>query len=173
MSMRNDLSQVSGVSPIASALTLQTSASTPPNAPAASATHFFSSIGSPTSNAWPWVRTPLPAKALAAAATSSPLRAQSATLAPSAANRSQIARPMPLLPPVTRAFLPFNPRSMIASPLDAVPIGCADPDGSVALHLLPIARAFERGGGLVDRRLVEMLADQHQPNRQPLAHAAG
>ena len=53
------------------------------------------------------------ARALTVSATSPALRAQIATSAPSAARCSATARPMPLVPPVTRAFSPLKPRSMM------------------------------------------------------------
>src|SRR6185437_15270160 len=74
-----------------------------------------SAAASVTSNALPHAGTPFSAIARTAAATSSALRAHSATLAPSLANISAIARPMPLLPPVITTFFPFNPRSMASS----------------------------------------------------------
>src|SRR5438309_795185 len=171
MSVRNDFSQVSGVSPTASALTLQTIVSMPPSSAAAPSIQPFSASGSATSIALPHDLTPFAERLLTTLPTSSALRAQIATLAPSAANSSAIASPMPLLPPVTSALFPFNPRSMIASVMRRpapIPAGRL-----VRLHLLPVAGAFERGGSPIDRRLVEILADQHQPDRQPVAHAAG
>src|SRR5882757_620279 len=171
MSVRNDFSQVSAVSPTASALTLQTMVSMPPNWAAAPSIQPLSAAGSATSIPWPHDFTPLADRFFTTLPTSSALRAQIAMLAPSAANSSAIARPMPLLPPVTSALFPFNPRSMAASV-----------DGMAAslwrgrlhrLHLGPVARAFECRGGAIDGRLVKILADQHQPDRQAIAHAAG
>jgi len=49
MSVRNDFSQVSAVSPTASALTLQTMVSIPPSAAAAPSIQLFSAAGSATS----------------------------------------------------------------------------------------------------------------------------
>src|SRR6266700_4372513 len=98
MSVRNDFSQVSAVSPTASALTLQTMVSIPPSSPAALSTHCFNATGSATSIAPPHDLAPLPANAFTTLPTSSALRAHIATLAPSAANSSAIASPMPLLP---------------------------------------------------------------------------
>src|ERR1700736_1687663 len=115
MSVRNDFSQVSGVSPTASALTLQTMLSMPPSSPAAPSIHCFNAVGSATSIALPHDLTPFAANAFTTLPTSSALRAQIATLAPSSANSSAIASPMPLLPPVTSTLLPFNPRSIVAS----------------------------------------------------------
>src|SRR6516162_2394928 len=158
MSVRKAFSQLSCVSPTESALTLQTTQSMPPSSAAAPSTQPFNAVGSATSNPLPQALTPFAAKAFTTLATSSPLREQIATLAPSVAKSSAIARPMPLLPPVTSTFFPFSARSIAAS---------------VALHLGPVARAFERRGGAVDGRLVVILADQHQPDRQTLAHAAG
>src|SRR4051812_16490142 len=119
MSVRNDFSQVSGVSPTASALTLQTMVSTPPSSAAAPSIQPFRAAGSATSIALPHDLTPFAERPLMTVPTSSALRAQIATLAPSAANSSAIASPMPLLPPVTSALFPFNPRSMVASIMGA------------------------------------------------------
>src|SRR5215467_1018060 len=114
-SVRNDFSQVSGVSPTASALTLQTTVSMPPSFAAALSTHPLSAAASATSIASPHDLTPLAASAFTTFPTSSALRAQIATLAPSSAKSSAIASPMPLLLPVTSTFFPFSPRSMAAS----------------------------------------------------------
>src|SRR6185312_13634482 len=94
MSTRNDFSQVSALSPTASALTLQTSASTPPSCAAASPTHVFSAAGSATSTALPHDLTPFPASEAATPATSSAFRAHMATLAPSSANSEATASPI-------------------------------------------------------------------------------
>src|SRR4051794_19768511 len=146
--------------------------SMPPSAVAAPSIQPFSAAASATSTAAPHDFTPFAESPFTTLPTSSALRAQIATLAPSAANSSAIASPMPLLPPVTSALFPFNPRSMVASL--AVAAACADAGRPpVRLHLLPVAGAFERRGGPIDRRLLEMLADQHQADRQPVAHAAG
>src|SRR5882724_8450198 len=115
MSVRNDFSQVSGVSPTASALTLQAMVSMPPSSPAAPSIQPFSAAGSATSIALPHDLTPFAARPFTTLATTSALRAQIATLAPSAANSSAIASPIPLLPPVTSTLLPFNQRSIVAS----------------------------------------------------------
>src|SRR5258706_9682707 len=173
MSVRNDFSQVSAVSPTASALTLQTRVSIPPSSPAAASTHCFNAAGSATSIAPPHDLTPFVANAFTTLPTSSALRAQMATLAPSSAKSSAIARPMPLLPPVTSALLPFNPRSMIASPLMMTRPASRGQAASFDLHPGPVACAFERRGGFIDRRLIVVFADQHQPDRQPIAHPAG
>src|SRR6476661_4107534 len=96
-------------------------------------------------------------------------------MAPLAANRSAIARPMPLLPPVTSTFFPFNPRSIVAS-VDMIPPDAAASRAAgrfVDLHLGPVACALERRGGAIDGRLVVVFANQHQPDRQAVAHAAG
>src|SRR5258708_13251001 len=83
-----------------------------------------------------------------------------------------MASPMPLLPPVTSAFLPFNPKSIVAS-VDDAPDGAAcryarRQATSLTLHFGPIARALERCGSAIDGRLVVIFADQHQPDRQAL-----
>jgi hypothetical protein len=65
------------------------------------------------SKAVPNTLPPCAASAAAVSATWSALREQNATSAPSAANSSTVARPMPRLPPVRITFFPFNPRSMV------------------------------------------------------------
>src|SRR5215213_10901131 len=76
------------------------------------------------------------ARSLSTAASSAfrPL-AMTATLAPSDANVSAIASPIPLLPPVTTAFDPAKPRS-IASPSVSIPGRC-DPRDHGAFHAHP------------------------------------
>src|SRR3712207_5968934 len=44
--------------------------------------------------------------------------------------------------------------------------------GAAPSQLPPVARPLERVGGAVDRRLVVVAADQHQPDRQALAQPA-
>src|SRR5437868_345875 len=172
MSTRNDFSQVSGVSPTANALTLQTMVSMPPSSSAAPSIQPFSATGSATSIALPHDLTSFAARPFTALPTSSALRAQIATLAPSAANSSAIACPMPLLPPVTSAHFPFNPRSMVASVTEMGGPPSQSAGRLVGLHLLPVAGAFERRRRPIDGRLVEILANQHQADRQAVAHAA-
>src|SRR5258705_12888 len=58
MSVRKDFSQVSGESPTARALTLQTSASSPPSSAAVAAIQSLSAAPSATSSAWPKAFTP-------------------------------------------------------------------------------------------------------------------
>src|SRR3954464_4462428 len=176
MSVRNDFSHVSAVSPTASALTLQTMVSTPPNSRAAPSIQSFSAAGSATSSPLPHDFIPFAASALTTLPTSSALRAQIATLAPSSANNSAIARPMPLLPPVTSAVFPFSPRSILPSLIAANRcLPAVAPAGSIlpGLHLGPVACRLERGGRAVDDRLVVVLAYQHQTDGQAIAHAAG
>src|SRR3954465_5501860 len=175
MSVRNDFSQVSGVSPTASALTLQTMMSIPPNSPPPPSIHPFNGAGSATSNPLPHDFTPLAASALTALATSSALRAQMATLAPSSEKSSAIARPMPLLPPVTSTLLPFSPRSIVLSPDNAMMALPAATYGRQRsrLHLPPVACCFECGGSAIDDGLFVVLAYQHQSDRQATAHPAG
>jgi hypothetical protein len=79
--------------PTASALTLQTIVSMPPSSAAASSTHCFSATGSATSIALPHAFTPVVAINFTTPSTWLELRAQIATLAPSAANSSAMARP--------------------------------------------------------------------------------
>src|SRR3954447_24840244 len=108
--------QFSSVSGMASALTLATTTSRPPNDAAESSTHAVSASPSPTSTTVP--RTvPLPLSAAWVAVTSSGSRAQKATCAPSARNPSTIARPIPRVPPVTRTCFPLSFRSIRRSHL--------------------------------------------------------
>jgi hypothetical protein len=100
--------QKSGSGPMASALTLATSTSMPPNRSADAATQAVSASPSATSTAVPATSWPAARSSSSALDTSSAVRAQNATFAPSAANPSTTARPMPLVPPVTRATRPFN-----------------------------------------------------------------
>src|SRR5438552_18898313 len=172
MSVRKDFSQVSGVSPTASALTLQTMVSMPPNSAAAPSTHVFNATGSATSIALPHALTPFTANAFTTLPTSSALRAQIATLAPSAAKSSATASPIPLLPPVTSTFFPLSPRSIAASVRVRRPAFRANrpPD---ELHLRPVACALECGSRPIDGRLVVIFAYQHQADRQAVAHPTG
>src|ERR1700722_12998425 len=149
MSVRNDCSQVSAVSPTASALTLQTRISTPPSSAAAPSIHCFSAVGSATSVGLPQTLTPLSCRALTTLLICSACRAQIATLAPSAANRSAIARPIPLLPPVTSAFLPFSPRSMLHSSVEM-------PQYSVCSIVIAAPRPRPAIGSLADQCTVAM-----------------
>jgi hypothetical protein len=68
-----------------------------PSAAAASATQARSALASATP---PQLFTPLPVSAITVSSTAASWRAQSATLQPSSANSSAIARPMPRVPPV-------------------------------------------------------------------------
>src|SRR6516165_3160462 len=172
MSVRNDFSQLSAVSPTASALTLQTTMSIPPSSAAAASIHAFKAPGSATSSPRPDALTPFARRDFTAFATSSALRAQIATLAPSPVKSSAIASPMPLLPPVTSTLFPLSPRSMAASVRKLRPASFRESRPRDELHLGPVAGAFERRGSPIDRRFVAMLADQHQADRQSIAHPA-
>src|SRR5215469_2281266 len=103
--------QLASSSGMASALTLATTMSRPPNPAAVSPTHCRTPAWSETSTQRPVTMPPRPVISSAARATSSAVRAQNATAAPSPASVSTMARPMPLVPPVTRARNPFSPRS--------------------------------------------------------------
>src|SRR5215475_2743472 len=85
ISVRKDFSQLSGVSPTASALTLQTMVSIPPSSVAAPSIHAFSAVGSATSSPRPQALTPFALRDFTTLATSLALRAQIETLAPSSA----------------------------------------------------------------------------------------
>ena len=116
MSTLNSCCQASSPGVTASALTLGTTMSSPPNSSATSSTHWRTAGPSPTSSARPEARTPVAASAETASSTSASVRAQIATSEPSAASSFAIALPIPLVPPVTSDFLPFKPRSMMSSP---------------------------------------------------------
>jgi hypothetical protein len=90
------------------ALTLGTRMSMPPRCFAEAATQARNASRSATSSCWPKAVTPRVASALTVSSTSAWLRAQIETSAPSAANCSAMARPMPLVPPVIRAFRPVR-----------------------------------------------------------------
>ncbi|MNL46346.1 hypothetical protein D3C87_1690500 [compost metagenome] len=92
-----------------------------------------------------WVRsadtqpTPMPASleiSAAVCASVSGLRAAMVTATPSRANCSAQARPMPRLPPNTKAVLPLIPRSMPNSPLT-----CCKPRGDAAPKRISIGPA--------------------------------
>src|SRR3954469_23624755 len=89
--------------------------SSPPSSVAASTTQAVSASPSATSSARPDALMPRARNAATVASTSPALRAQIATSVPSAAKCSAMARPMPLVPPVTRAFFAASPRSMIVA----------------------------------------------------------
>ena len=103
--------QFSSPGPIASALTLATTTSIPPNRSADAATHSASATPSATSSAVPATSAPRPRSSSSAVSTSAFVRAQNATRAPSATSASTTARPMPFEPPVTSAVLPVSCRS--------------------------------------------------------------
>src|SRR5690348_8067678 len=103
--------QLASSSGMASALTLATTMSRPPSSAAVSPTHCRTPASSETSTQRPVTMPPRPVISSAARVTSAAVRAQNATEAPSSASVSAMARPMPLVPPVTRARNPFSPRS--------------------------------------------------------------
>ena len=107
--------QLSSSAPIAKALTLATTISMPPKSAADLATHALRLSALPTSATEPITLLPEADMALAASATSVALRAQKATFAPSLANVSAMARPMPLVPPVTSARKPLSCMSIYVS----------------------------------------------------------
>ncbi|MGY4427595.1 hypothetical protein ACVWWO_000072 [Bradyrhizobium sp. F1.13.1] len=112
MSVENSFSQLSSSCPIDSALTLATTMSMPPSLEAMSSTQALSAGPFETSTELPYAAMPLALIAVTAVSTSAWLRAQIPTSAPSAANVSAIALPIPLVLPVTRTFAPLSPRSM-------------------------------------------------------------
>ncbi len=91
---------------------LLTRTSTRPSAPCAASRKDFSASALPTSQLAANTLTPSPAMACRTSSSASAPRAQIATFAPSRAKPSAMARPMPLLAPVTMTPLPFSPRSM-------------------------------------------------------------
>src|SRR5690349_5737204 len=107
--------QLASSSGMASALTLATTMSRPPSSAAVSPTHCRTPASSETSTQRPVTTPPRAVISSAARSTSAVVRAQNATAAPSSASVSTMARPMPLVPPVTRARSPLSPRSTAAS----------------------------------------------------------
>ena len=108
--------QFSAWSGIARALTLATTMSRPPSWSALSVTQRRMPSSSATLVACPITVPPRSVSASAAAVTSAAVRAQNPTAAPSARNVSTMARPMPRVPPVTRARSPCKPRSTCRLP---------------------------------------------------------
>src|SRR6476469_4932332 len=105
--------QFSALSGMASALTLATTPSSPPQASAVPETHAASAAASRTSTADPIAVAPSAVSAACVSATAAAVRAQYATAAPSASSPSTTARPMPRVPPVTQNRLPDSPRSIV------------------------------------------------------------
>ena len=101
---------------MASALTFATTMSTPPSAPAASSTHFCMPCSSATSRTCPATLRPCLVNASTVSVTSAAVRAETPTAAPSADSASTMARPIPRVPPVTRARRPCRPRSTSLPP---------------------------------------------------------
>src|SRR3954451_23726318 len=109
--------QFSSVSGTAIALTLATTASRPPIRSAAASTQPVSAAPSRTSSWTPRTPAPRPASPFSVVSISPASRAQNSTVAPSSANASTIARPMPRVPPVTSTRGPVSWRSMAESDL--------------------------------------------------------
>src|SRR4051795_552495 len=130
--------QFSSVSSVASALTLATTASIPPSRSAAAPTQAVSAPPSRTSSCTPRTPAPRPANAFSASSISAESRAQNSTAAPSSANASTMARPMPLVPPVTSTREPASCRSMR---------GLLFSEGSGAGAQLGVQAAVGRGRG--------------------------
>src|ERR1051325_10807523 len=148
---------------MASALTLATTMSRPPSAAAVSATHWRTPSASATSRQRPVTTPPRSVSSTAARATSASVRAQKATEAPSSASVSTMARPMPLVPPVTRARSPFSPRSMCFPPLTRGRGQLAQPP----VHaLVRVGRGQQALAHLRDRAVV----DVHHVGQRALAH---
>src|SRR6478609_6701556 len=142
--------QFSGLSGIASALTLATTPSMPPSAVKLLFTQPVSAAASPTSTALPITIPPSPASADWASATESGVRAQYATAAPSDNSPSTTARPMPRVPPVTRKRFPDNPRSMIFPPFSSVGDGSQRSCRTAQLAVNPAVGRCGRQQPLVD-----------------------
>src|SRR3954463_7194535 len=104
--------QFSSVSGTAIALTFATTASRPPIRSAAASTQPVSAAPSRTSSWTPRTPAPRPASPFSVVSISPASRAQNSTAAPSSANASTIARPMPRVPPVTSTREPVSCRSM-------------------------------------------------------------
>src|SRR3954454_20345687 len=132
--------QFSSVSGTASALRWATTASMPPSRSAASSTHAVSPGPLRTSTCTPRTPAPRPARAFSVASISAASRAQNSTAAPSSANASTTARPMPLVPPVTSTREPVSCRSMEI-------LFSVSEQGRGALPQLGVQAAVGRGRG--------------------------
>src|SRR3954447_25244509 len=117
-STSKEVYQFSSVSGMASALMLATTASSPPSRRAAASTQSVSAAPSRTSSCTPCTPPPRPASSFSVDSISPVSRAQNSTAAPSSANASTIARPMPRVPPVTSTREPLSCRSMTESVLE-------------------------------------------------------
>src|SRR4051812_18414527 len=115
-SVSNPVYQFSSVSGTAMALTLATTASMPPRRSAAASTQDASATPSRTSSWTPRTPAPRPASSFSVVSISPASRAQNSTVAPSSANASTMARPMPRVPPVTSTRESFSCRSMTGLP---------------------------------------------------------
>src|SRR3954447_10129489 len=115
-SVSNPVYQFSSVSGTAMALTMATTASMPPRRPAAASTQDVSAVPSRTSSCTPRTPAPRPASSFSVVSISPASRAQNSTVAPSSANASTMARPMPRVPPVTSTRESFSCRSMTGLP---------------------------------------------------------
>src|SRR4051794_20656869 len=96
----------------APAETLETTMSSPPSSCADRSTKAARAAGSVTSTGSACTVAPCSRRPAATLSRASAPRAHSASAQPSSARVSAIARPMPRLPPVTRARLPVSSRSM-------------------------------------------------------------
>src|SRR3954453_1261418 len=132
--------QFSSVSGTAIALTLATTASRPPIRSAAASTQPVSAAPSRTSSWTPRTPAPRPASPFSVVSISPASRAQNSTAAPSSANASTTARPMPLVPPVTSTREPVSCRSMEI-------LFSVSEQGRGALPQLGVQAAVGRGRG--------------------------
>src|SRR4051794_2949612 len=139
-SISKEAYQFSSVSGTARALTLATTASIPPRRSAAAVTHAVSAAPSRTSSCTPRTPAPRPASAFSVSSISPASRAQNSTAAPSSANASTTARPMPLVPPVTSTREPVSCRSMEI-------LFSVSEQGRGALPQLGVQAAVGRGRG--------------------------
>src|SRR4051794_37768619 len=140
----------------------ETTMSSPPSSCAAWSTNPVRAAESVTSKASVYTVTPRSRSSAATCSRVSAPRAHSATDAPSSANASAMARPIPRLPPVTSARLPFSCKSMSSSPASVQPALRSDRGRCPP----PEVQDDERSGV---HRVVE--TDEHLPDVLPAEHA--
>src|ERR1700733_966660 len=97
--------------------------------------------------------------------------APSRTNSPCAKLKMPIMLAMMPSPNTTRTTI--APKLRISnSAMNSVSISGVTPPRGSCSHLLPVARLLERVRRAINCHLVEMLADQHQADREPVNHAA-
>src|SRR4051812_43345343 len=145
---------------------LLTRMSTSPSAATMAPNAALTAGSSPTSAATPAVLTPCLANAAAASSALAASRSTTPMLAPSRANRSAIARPMPLQAPVTTAILPPSlamvaPLSVSGADARALRLGRRQDPLGLALERLEIVRRRLHRGDLGVPEAAHPVARRH------------